>query len=401
METFDKLSVAIRDLDFVDLDREIKRTMRRSAKDVIQIGYMLKQMRDKKLWEVQYSCLDEYLTQELGIDYTAASRFMNLNSKYSLRGNSMEIAAKYENYSQGLLIEMLSMPPELEEKVTPEMTVKQVREIKRSAKPKKNPVPKATEVIVDGEYREVDEKKDEIVATSQSPDKGNDKPRKCITGMSKYGSCVCCGVDGIQCCAQCGEDCNSRCGWLPERSDKQETPDDELSKLRKLLCEKKKELDECVKIDKVDPLPEGYVYERKIIVGALAGMLYELEDAAEQPKQEPEQMELPLLKNNDQRKEWLEKYKDWGLWYHDEHIHVNYYKYDFNDGSRLVVTEYPQRHCYWKKGKEDQYYYHLLEKRYKGYGDIVYDRQYNNSTDSETYLVNFLKNLQKGEKKHE
>ena len=399
METFDKLSVAIRDLDFVDLDREIKRTMRRSAKDVIQIGYMLKQMRDKKLWEVQYSCLDEYLKQELGIDYTAASRFMNLNSKYSLRGNSMEIAAEYANYSQGLLIEMLSMPPELEEKVTPEMTVKQVREIKRSAKPKKEPVPKTAEVIVDGEYREVDEKKDEIVATSQSPDKGNDKPRKCITGMSKYGSCVCCGVDGIQCCAQCGEDCNSRCGWLPERSDKRETPDDELSKLRKLLCEKKKELDECVKIDKVEPLPEGYVYERKIIVGALAGMLHELEDAAEQPKQEPEQMELPLLKNNDQRKEWLEKYKDWGLWYHDEHIDVNYYKYDFNDGSRLVVTEYPQRHCYWEKGKEDQYYYHLLEKRYKGYGDIVYDRQYNNSTDSETYLVNFLKNLQKGDKK--
>lgn len=399
MEAFDKVSVAIRGLGFVDLDREIKRTMRRSAKDVIQIGYMLKQMRDKKLWEVQYSCLDEYLTQELGIDYTAASRFMNLNSKYSLHGNSMEIAAKYENYSQGLLIEMLSMPPELEEKVTPEMTVKQVREIKRSARPKKEPVPKTAEVIVDGEYREVDERKDEIVATSQFQDKGNDKPRKCITGMSKYGSCVCCGVDGIQCCAQCGEDCNSRCGWLPERSDKQETPDDELSKLRKLLCEKKKELDECVKIDKVDPLPEGYVYERKIIVGALAGMLYELEDAAEQPKQEPEQMELPLLKNNDQRKEWLEKYKDWGLWYHDEHIHVNYYKYDFNDGSRLVVTEYPQRHCYWKKGKEDQYYYHLLEKRYKGYGDIVYDRQYNNSTDSETYLVNFLKNLQKGDKK--
>lgn len=117
MEAFDKVSVAIRGLGFVDLDREIKRTMRRSAKDVIQIGYMLKQMRDKKLWEVQYSCLDEYLTQELGIDYTAASRFMNLNSKYSLHGNSMEIAAKYENYSQGLLIEMLSMPPELEEKV--------------------------------------------------------------------------------------------------------------------------------------------------------------------------------------------------------------------------------------------------------------------------------------------
>lgn len=28
---------------------------------------------------------------------------------------------------------------------------------------------------------------------------------------------------------------------------------------------------------------------------------------------------LPVMKNNDQRKEWLRKYKEWGLWYTDEH----------------------------------------------------------------------------------
>ena len=356
MEAFDKRSAAIRGLDFVDLDREIKRTMRRSAKDVIQIGYMLKQMRDKKLWEVQYSCLDEYLTQELGIDYTAATRFINLNSKYSLGGNSMEISAMYENYSQGLLIEMLNMPQELAKNITPEMTVKQVREIKRLAKPKKDPAPKSNEVIIDGEYREVEEKRNCCdVATTEEP---KDKTEK--------------------------------------KAPAERVTTNDLPKLRRLLDEKKRELDECVKVDAVDPLPEGYIYERKTIVGALAGMLCDLEDVTEQPEQEAEQPELPPLKNSDQRKEWLAKYKDWGLWYHDEHIDVNYYKYDFSDGSRLVVTEYPQRHCYWKKAKEDQHYYHLLERGYKRYGDIVYDKQYLHSTDSETYLVDFLKRLQKG-----
>ena len=50
-----------------------------------------------------------------------------------------------------------------------------------------------------------------------------------------------------------------------------------------------------------------------------------------------------LRENIDQRKAWLAQYKKWGLWYYDGHIDVNYYKYDFPDGSRLIVTEYPQR----------------------------------------------------------
>lgn len=38
--------------------------------------------------------------------------------------------------------------------------------------------------------------------------------RGCITGLSPYGNCVCCGADGVKCCGQCDENCNGRCGWL-------------------------------------------------------------------------------------------------------------------------------------------------------------------------------------------
>ena len=114
-----------------------------------------------------------------------------------------------------------------------------------------------------------------------------------------------------------------------------------------------------------------------------------------------DQPELPAMKNNDQRKEWLKNYKDWGIWYRDENIDVNYYKYDFSDGSRLVVAEYPHRRMYWNPNEfEDEHYYHLLDKNRKYYGsDKTFEQQYVNSTDSETSLVEFLKNLQKGEKK--
>lgn len=348
LEAFDELSVAIQKMGYDNLNNEIRRTMRRSAKDVIQLGYMLKQMRDKRLWECRYCCLDEYLTQELGIDYTMANRFMNLNSKYSWSGNSAQISERYADYSQGLLIEMLSMPPELEEQVNPGMTVRQVREIKRSAKKKADSQPmvigESDENVIDGVYREITEKAE--IATSQF-----------------------------------GETLKAR--------------DDEVSKLRCLLEEKKKELEEAIKVDDLESLPEEFMYERKTIVGALASMLFELENAAEQVEEKQEQPELCQLKNNDQRKEWLAKYKDWGLWYRDENIDVNYYKYDFADGSRLVVAEYPQRKFEWLSKPRDDVRYHLLKKNHKGYNG-TYDKQYVYGTDSETYLVDFLKNLQKG-----
>ena len=101
-----------------------------------------------------------------------------------------------------------------------------------------------------------------------------------------------------------------------------------------------------------------------------------------------------------QRKEWLAKYKEWGMWYRDEKIDVNYYKYDFPDGSRLVVAEYPNRHCYWNDKTGDEYHYHLLERNKKSYKGI-YDEKYRQSVNSETYLVEFLKNLQKKVNKSE
>lgn len=136
--------------------------------------------------------------------------------------------------------------------------------------------------------------------------------------------------------------------------------------------------------------------KQKILVAALAGYIHDLDTVMNLPE-EPEQPELPKLKNNDQRKEWLRNYKDWGLWYHDDRIDVNYYKYDFEDGSRLIVAEYPKRKYYWNSGElEDSHYFHLLEKNKKYYGrEKTFDQQYMHNENSETYLVEFLKNLQK------
>lgn len=181
MGNFQDTDNAVQKMEYDALNGEIKRTMRRSARDMVQIGYLLKTMMDKMMWQAYYSCFDEYLKSELQMDYTMATRFIKACEKYSAKGNGMEIEEKYEGYSQAVLIEMLNMPPELEEKIAPSMTVKQVREIKRQAKQKDKPLKESEEpadgdIVIDGEYREIDIPESENivpekVATSQQEEK--------------------------------------------------------------------------------------------------------------------------------------------------------------------------------------------------------------------------------------
>lgn len=112
------------------------------------------------------------------------------------------------------------------------------------------------------------------------------------------------------------------------------------------------------------------------------------------------QQSLPFMKNNDQRKEWLRNYKEWGLWYTDEHIEARYYKYDFENGARLIVEEYdpePVHNSPW--APNEPYYMHLVggpePERNNGIPKWTYHSKYNKYPNSETELVEFLKGVQK------
>lgn len=116
--------------------------------------------------------------------------------------------------------------------------------------------------------------------------------------------------------------------------------------------------------------------------------------------EEPEQPPLPKMKNNDQRKEWLRNYKSWGLWYTDNHTGVRYYKYDFQNGARLITEEYdpePQKSSWWVP--TELYYMHLVGGPEPASKDKIpkwtYNEKYSRFPNSETELVEFLKEIQK------
>lgn len=136
------------------------------------------------------------------------------------------------------------------------------------------------------------------------------------------------------------------------------------------------------------------VRKQKIIVGALAGMIAELDNEFLEQAQPP----LPKLKNNDQRKEWLNNYRSWGIWYKDEHIGATYYRYQFENGATLIVEECENESEY--TGTYISSYFHLVggpePERKSGIPKWTKHKKYNRYPNSETELVEFLKEIQKG-----
>lgn len=114
------------------------------------------------------------------------------------------------------------------------------------------------------------------------------------------------------------------------------------------------------------------------------------------------QPELPLMKNNNQRKEWLRNYQDWGLWYEDEHIGAKYYRYEFENGAVLIAEEYECGSEY--IGDYVSSYLHLIggpesPKGVNGVGKWQMHEKYNRHPNGETELVEFLKEIQKNNQK--
>lgn len=142
--------------------------------------------------------------------------------------------------------------------------------------------------------------------------------------------------------------------------------------------------------------PELVIKKQQMLVAGLRILKNLVEDCQE----EPEQPGLPIMKNNDQRKEWLRNYKSWGLWYEDKNVGIKYYKYDFANGARLIVEEFapdPSEKSQWYTPGE-HHYMHLVGgpkpecKNDKGWS---YHSRYNKYQNSETELVEFLKEIQK------
>ncbi|MFR4567689.1 hypothetical protein [Blautia caecimuris] len=165
--------------------------------------------------------------------------------------------------------------------------------------------------------------------------------------------------------------------------------------IREYLEEEEKMLKDYLECD---GLPERTVLRQQLKVAGLRILRNLVKDVLE-TEEETTQPELPRLKNNEERKEWLRNYKTWPLRHVDAYTGAKYYEYRFDNGAVLVAEEW--------KSQGDRYipdhetvYLHLIggpEAPRGQYGIRKWEThdRFNRFPDSETAIVEFLKAVQK------
>lgn len=369
--------------DSIDIIRE---ELYKTRKSFIKIGWYLKHIEEGNMHiENGYQTIYELALDQFNISESTASRFIRLCENFSVDNNSPELDEKYEDFSVSQLFEMLPMETEQRQLIQPGMTVKEIRDVKKSLK----------EENATSHEESIPENEDMIPGQiniqefpEYLPQNGNEKSH--ATSHESKASCP----PGMASCP--------RQQWGTSEAEQQEGRQecdrcwDRYKKLQDGLNTDTSEhavveiTEEVMKNDEdssdymiIDESIRKFEDEENSVT---EGVDIQIEEG------ECQAYNIPVLKNVEERKAWLADYQAWGLWYRDENIDVNYYKFDFEDGSRIIACEYPLRESEFSEKPRDEIFYHLLEKNKSKYGNkSTYDDKFRQHTTSETYIVEFLK----------
>lgn len=101
-------------------------------KDFVKIGYRLRQIDDNELYRQDgYKSIAEFAKAECGLSPSDTTRFIQINKKYSVGGNSEELRPEFIEYGQSKLAAMLSLPDTDLNMITPQTSREDIRELNR------------------------------------------------------------------------------------------------------------------------------------------------------------------------------------------------------------------------------------------------------------------------------
>lgn len=117
--------------DWMSLKKEIKEEFIKASTSFVRIGYLLRKAEDSEGYKNDgYDSLSEWAHDELGLTATYVSRFKAINAKYSEGGYSDHLLPEFVGYGSAKLGEMLALPDEDMEMLTPEMKRSDIRALK-------------------------------------------------------------------------------------------------------------------------------------------------------------------------------------------------------------------------------------------------------------------------------
>lgn len=120
-----------------EIGRYIWADLKTTVQSAISIGYWLMYVRDRELFrEGGYSNINEYAADQFGFHRSNTKRHIERCIRFSKGGCSPILDDRYKDFGKSQLQEMLDLDDEQLEQVTPDMTVQQIRAMK---KPKEIP----------------------------------------------------------------------------------------------------------------------------------------------------------------------------------------------------------------------------------------------------------------------
>lgn len=420
----------------------IKSDLASMSKKFITIGYYLKYIRDNEMYTQDgFTSIWEFAQETYGISKSTCSRWMAMNDKFSENGNSPYLKEEFADFGKSQLQEMLYLDNTQIEKATPEMTAKEIRQLKEPESiPGQMEIQDYPEFLPEGQQEEAvpyftlggeaygwtwNKVVEAYLAKGyKNPESGTEVKslgkmylvlrRKERTFFYDSQGNTLFEVENKRLEKEyeyMQEEDAAKTAAEPERMPQEEqqkesvalaqqTTEEEIEynaiAIKDYLFEQEKELAE---YEACEGLPVKVMLRKRMIVDALKLLLTSQEDEKVETEEAP-QIPLPELKNNDQRKEWLNNYRSWGVWYKDEHTGATYYRYRFDNGADLIAEEYECESEY--IGTYTSSYLHLVggpePPRKSGIPKWSKYEKYNRNPNSETELVEFLKELQKGKR---
>lgn len=145
---------------YADAKSIIKDKMVASCENIVAIGFYLKHIKETRQYEEDgYATIWACAFSEFQLDQSATSRYIDICKKYSVNGDSPLLDDKYKNFSKGQLQEMLTIKDDnLLAEITPDMSVRKIREKKKIAKAGQGDEDCCKEdsnKVVEGEFREI------------------------------------------------------------------------------------------------------------------------------------------------------------------------------------------------------------------------------------------------------
>ena len=121
--------------EWVEMKDQLRRELNNVRTGFVRVGYVLRKMEETEAYKAEgYKSVAEFAEKEHGLKPSTTSRWMSINREYSLDGYSLQLDPKWIDMNASQLTEMLALPAEDRELISPGTPREDIRELKRLEK---------------------------------------------------------------------------------------------------------------------------------------------------------------------------------------------------------------------------------------------------------------------------